>query len=140
LGESAQHVRGPTFEEGLDRLIGRLGYRSLEHRLTAMRLSGQLEAVPGNGRAPPYAVTDWLRHAVGPLVAATRWERCSLPEETARIGRIDAEAAFLPAVPLVRLPAATSGACRLAVELPGGGGRLAGVTVGVEDSRVVCPA
>ena len=60
-----------------------------------MRLAGQVEPLPGNGRGTPYAVTDWLRRGVGPLAAAARWERRNRPTETAPIGALDVEAAFL---------------------------------------------
>jgi DNA-binding HxlR family transcriptional regulator len=123
----------------LDRVIGELSYPSLERRLSAMRLAGQVEAAAsGIGRGVPYAATDWLRRGLAPLAAATRWERRNLPAETASVDRIDVEAAFLLAVPLLRLPGTASGSCRLAVELSNRGrDDLAGVTVAVEDGRVV---
>jgi hypothetical protein len=58
--------------------------------------------------------------------------------ETVPIKRLDAEAAFLLAIPLVQLAPDLSGHCRLAVELGGSdGARLAGVMVGVEEGRIV---
>jgi DNA-binding HxlR family transcriptional regulator len=121
----------------LDRVIGDLNYPSLERRLAAMRLAGLVEAMPGNGRGTPYGVTAWLRQAVAPLAAATRWERRHLPDRTAAPGRLDAEAAFLLAVPLLRLPTDVSGGCRLTMEITNGGGkqRLAGVLVELEAGR-----
>jgi DNA-binding HxlR family transcriptional regulator len=123
----------------LNRLISGLNYPSLERRLAAMRLAGQIEARPGKTRATPYAVSPWLRHAIAPLAAAARWERQYLPDDTAPIARIDIESAFLLAVPLVSLPAESSGACRLAVEVRSAGREptLAGVLVGIEEGRVV---
>ena len=122
----------------LDSIIGGLSYPSLERRLAAMRLAGQIEARRGNGRGTPYAVTDWLRQAVAPLAASARWERRHLPQATAPIGRLDVEAAFLLAVPLLRLPGELSGSCRMAAEIPNGRGqRLAGVTVEVENGGIV---
>ncbi len=121
----------------LDRLIANLSYPSLERRLAAMRLAGQVEARPGPGRSTPYALTDWLRRAVAPLGAAARWERLHTAEGTAPITRVDAEAAFLLAVPLLDLPANLSGICRLGVEVRNGSGqRLAGVLVGVKQGRI----
>ena len=87
----------------LNGLINGLSYPSLERRLGAMRLAGQIQRTPGRGRGTPYAVTDWLRRAIGPLGVAARWERMHAPEATAPIRRLDAEAAFLLAIPLVRL-------------------------------------
>jgi DNA-binding HxlR family transcriptional regulator len=122
----------------LDSLIGALNYPSLERRLGAMRLCGLVEAVPGNGKGTPYAVTDWLRRGIGPLGAASRWERRNVPAETAAIGRIDAEAALLLALPLLQLPVGLSGACRLVVELSSGGeGESAVITALARDGRIV---
>lgn len=122
----------------LSRLIPSLNYPSLERRLGALRLAGQIEARPGNSRGTPYGVTQWLRQAAGPIVAAVRWERANLPAEAAPVGRIDAEAALLLAVPLLTLPGDLSGSCRLTVEIRNGVGepRLAGVMVGVEGGAV----
>lgn len=122
----------------LNGLISGLSYPSLERRLGAMRLAGQIERIQGRGRGTPYAVTTWLRHAIAPLGAAARWERRHAAAETAPIKRLDAEAAFLLTIPLIRLAPGLSGSCRLAVELGSGDSeRLAGVMVGVEDGRVV---
>lgn len=122
----------------LDGLITHLNYPSLERRLMAMRSAGQVEPAPSAGRGTPYAVTSWLRRAVGPLALATRWERRHVPTQTSPMSRIDAEAAFLLAIPLVRPPAQLSGTCRLAVDIQSrNGGRPAGVLVGVRDGRVV---
>jgi DNA-binding HxlR family transcriptional regulator len=122
----------------LSSIITGLSYPSLERRLGAMRLAGQIERCPGDGRGTPYRVTDWMRHAIAPLAAAARWERQHLACQTAPITKIDVESAFLLPLPLIELPAEPAGICRLAVESQNGDGRrrLAGVTVGVEDGRV----
>jgi DNA-binding HxlR family transcriptional regulator len=120
----------------LDRVIPSLSYPSLERRLSALRLAGQVEARDGNGRGTPYAVTAWTRAGVGALAAAALWERRHQPRGTRPIGRMDAEAIFLLTVPLLRLPEDMSGSCRMAVELPGSDTRLAGVVVGVERGRI----
>jgi DNA-binding HxlR family transcriptional regulator len=121
----------------LSRLIPSLNYPSLERRLGALRLSGQIEARPSSTRGTPYGVTVWLRQAAAPIVAAVRWER-NLPAGATPVGRIDAEAALLLAVPLLSLPGDLSGSCRLTVEIQNGAGepRLAGVMVGVEGGVV----
>jgi DNA-binding HxlR family transcriptional regulator len=123
----------------LNRLISGLNYPSLERRLAAMRLAGQIEAQPGKSRATPYAVTDWLRRSVAPLAAAARWERQHNPEQTNPIARMDIESAFLLAVPLARLSAEATGTCRLAVEVRNGGSEpgLAGVQVGIKEGQIV---
>jgi DNA-binding HxlR family transcriptional regulator len=125
---------GPRSLTELDRLIAAYNYPSLERRLAAMRTAGLVAATDRRSRGTPYIVTDWLRGGIGPLLVASRWERRNLAEETARIGRIDAEAALMLAVPLVRLPRHLEGVCRLVVETSNGGaGRPATVTVAVKD-------
>jgi DNA-binding HxlR family transcriptional regulator len=121
----------------LDGVISAFSYPALERRLAAMRLVGLIAARPANGRGTPYAVTDLLRLGIAPLTAAVRWERRNLPDTTAPIGQLDAETAFLLAVPLLRPPAEISGSCRLAAETPNGGNpRLAGVVVEVNQGAV----
>ncbi|MGC1166297.1 MAG: winged helix-turn-helix transcriptional regulator [Solirubrobacterales bacterium] len=122
----------------LNGLINGISYPSLERRLGAMRLAGQIERTSGPGRSTPYAVTGWLRRAVAPLGAAARWERLHAPRRTTPIKRLDTEAAFLLAMPLLSLPAKLSGTCRLAVEIGGSNGEgSAGVLVGVREGQVV---
>jgi DNA-binding HxlR family transcriptional regulator len=122
----------------LDKVIGSLSYPSLERRLAAMRLAGQVEACSGDGGAIPYAVTEWLRLGVAPLVAAARWERRYLAPATPRLAPLDCEAIFLLAAPLLRLPTELSGACRFAMEISNGERRrLAGATVEAQGGRVV---
>jgi DNA-binding HxlR family transcriptional regulator len=122
----------------LDRLISSLSYPSLERRLGAMRLAGLVEARPGNGRGRPYGVTDWVRRGVASLAAAARWERKNLPHVTMPLSRLEVEAAFLLALPLVDLPVDLNGSCRMAAELSDGTRKaLAGVTVEVDQGGVV---
>ena len=121
----------------LDALIAGVSYPSLERRLVAMRMAGQVEPVPSPERGTPYAVTDWLRHAVGPLVSAAYWERRHVADRAPAIGRLDIESAFLLVLPLLRLPRELSGVCRLAVDTYGQGKRRPiGATLGLEEGRV----
>jgi DNA-binding HxlR family transcriptional regulator len=121
----------------LDSLIPRISYPSLERRLTAMRECELVEVQRGTGRLRPYKVTYWLRRAVGPITAAIAWERTHAPDRTSKIGRLDVEAAFLLAVPLLHLSDGTTGKCRLAVEVHDGTAPVfAGVLVGIEDGEV----
>jgi DNA-binding HxlR family transcriptional regulator len=120
----------------LDGIISSLSYPSLERRLSALRLAGLIEPLPLQGRGTPHRVTAWAREGIAPLTAAARWEQRHL-EGAPPIGRLDAEAAFLLTVPMLRLPDETAGSCRMAVEIRNGAGvRLAGVTVAVEEGRV----
>jgi DNA-binding HxlR family transcriptional regulator len=120
--------------------IPELSYPSLERRLSAMRASRQVEVLDEPGKARPYAVTDWTRQAVGPLVAAGRCECKHIPERAEPITGIDIEAAFLLAVPLVTLPVGGSGSCQLVVNTGEGGEepmpQAAGVHVGLEHGEV----
>jgi DNA-binding HxlR family transcriptional regulator len=119
-----------------------LSYPALERRLSAMRAARQVELRPDGGRgAKPYAVTEWTRQAVGPLVAAGRCECAHLAEVTEPLTRIDIEAAFLLAVPLVDLTVNYNGSCLLAVDTGSGDDgesrdRLAGVHVEIENGAV----
>ncbi len=121
----------------LNSLIPRISYPSLERRLTAMRECDLVEAHSGPGRLRPYTVTDWLRQAVTPLVAAIAWERVYAAEKTAKIGRLDVEAGFLLAIPLLELSKEVDGKARLAVEVHDGASPVfAGVLVGVDKGEV----
>jgi DNA-binding HxlR family transcriptional regulator len=123
----------------LDSLIVRFNYPSLERRLAAMRLAGQVQAMPGGGRGTPYAVTAWLRQGVAPIAAAARWEALYLRGVAAPATNRDVEATFLLAVPLLRLPHELSGTCRLAVDMGRGKHEhtgLVGVMVQVEAGRI----
>lgn len=126
----------------LDGVISEISYPSLERRLSAMRAARQVEMVTSeDSAAKPYTVTEWTRQAVGPLVAAGRCECEHLAGATDPLTRIDIEAAFLLAVPLVALPASVSGACLLAVNAKKDGDapaeRLTGIEVELEQGEVV---
>jgi DNA-binding HxlR family transcriptional regulator len=122
----------------LSRLIPQVSYPTLERRLTAMRRVGLVEPESsGSRRGTPYCATLWLRHAICPLTAAISWERCCAPTASSSLSRIDVEAIFLLAVPLLSLPFDASGVCRLSVELrsrpeP----QFAGVMVTLEEGEV----
>jgi len=121
----------------LDGVIAGLSYPSLERRLAAMRLAGQIEPCPSSGKGTPYTVTEWLREGMAPLAAATRWERRHLPEDTAPTTRLDTEASFLLTLPLLRLPRELSGSCRMGVEMKNGRDhRLVGAMAHVDHGRI----
>lgn len=122
----------------LAKLITSISYPTLERRLAAMRRTGQLRPrrEAGASRGTPYEGTPWLRQAAAPLVAAIAWEREWAAAQTKALSRIDAEALFLLAIPLLDLPEGVSGRCRLAVEVrPGPQPEYAGATVTVEAGR-----
>jgi DNA-binding HxlR family transcriptional regulator len=127
---------GPLSLTELDRVITTISYPSLERRLSALRLAGGIETTRANGRGTPNALTNWAREGIGPIVASVRWEKRYAPEAVP-FGRVDAEAAFLLAVPLLRIEERLTGVCRLAMSVPGAKGRrLAGVLVELNTGRV----
>jgi DNA-binding HxlR family transcriptional regulator len=121
----------------LDRLIADVSYPSLERRLEAMRMVGQIEPVASKGRGTPYVVTNWLRRSIAPIIAAVHWEQTQLPSQVPAITKIDVEAAFMMVIPMLRLGSEFSGSIRLAVDMNGAGkARLAGVMVSLEEGRI----
>jgi DNA-binding HxlR family transcriptional regulator len=131
-------VARPLSLTELDGIISSLTYPALERRLAAMRLLEMVEATSAAGRSRPYTVTHWLRRSIGPLAAATRWERRHRPEQTPPITTRDVEAAFMLSLPLLRLDPSASGTCRLAVQTNRGRtDGLVGVVVEVRDGMVV---
>jgi DNA-binding HxlR family transcriptional regulator len=122
----------------LDRRIPDLSYPALERRLSSMRMAGLIEAHESRGAGTPYAVTDWARRGVAPLVAASKCERGHMRAGASPVTRADIEAAFLLATPLVGLSPGTSGTCQLEVEAdPTEGRGQAGVSVTVDRGKVV---
>lgn len=119
-------------------LIPRVSYPAIERRLHAMRLVKLLETRRTEGRSTPYVVTEWLRRAATPITAAIGWERAYAPASTVPVGRLDVEAVFLLAIPLLELPEEANGKCRLAVEVSDGSSPVfAGVIVSVQNGEVI---
>lgn len=127
---------GPLSLTDLNKLITGLNYPSLERRMGAMRAAGMIEPCPSETRTTPYRASAWLRRAIAPLAAAARWERRHAPEKTTPIGRIDIEAAFLLALPMLELSAELEGGCRLSVESRATEPAMAGVTVRFSGGRL----
>lgn len=127
----------------LSSVIGDHSYPALERRLSAMRAARQVEPREGGERGgKPYGVTEWTRQAVAPIVSAGRCECEHLADSTEPLTRIDIEAAFLLAVPLVDLDVTRSGTCLLAVDTSSvrdaePEDRLVGVHIEVEHGSVV---
>jgi DNA-binding HxlR family transcriptional regulator len=124
----------------LSGLIPEVSYPALERRISWMRASGQLEALPREPRGTPYAPTDWLRRAVSPLCVAGRCERRHM-EDPPPVTDIEVEAAFLLTLPLVQLPEGSQGSCLLASGTDSVVGEeedpeLCGVALEVENGKV----
>jgi DNA-binding HxlR family transcriptional regulator len=125
-----------TFGE-LREAIDGLSRRALKRHLTAMQSAGQLELLPGGGEAI-YALTDWLRAGIAPLIASARLERRNPMEGMAPIDALDVDAGFRLSLPLLEMPKELSGACRLGLNLADDeSAGLTGVTAHVEQGRVV---
>lgn len=120
----------------LDNLITAFSYPALERRLGAMRLVGFVTAVEGNGGGTPYAVTDWLRRGMGPLLAAVRCERLHMSEATAPLTRIDVETILLLTTPLLTLDPEAEGSSQLAIHVGGAGRPSAGINLTVRAGRL----
>jgi DNA-binding HxlR family transcriptional regulator len=109
----------------------------LEERLLAMEASGQVEAFEWEDGETRLELTQWQREAISPLCAAARLEGNHPIDDTAPPDRLDIEAGFQLALPLLELDERLSGSCLLAIQVPSRGRELAGVTVQVEGGRVV---
>lgn len=120
----------------LDSLIAGLSYPALERRLASLRATGLVDPCP-NGAGIPYQISRWGREAVGPLVAAARFERTHMQKRSACLMAIDVEAALLLAIPIARLPGCADGSCQLAATTGRESRRLAGVNVVVDRGQVV---
>lgn len=103
----------------LNGVVPDVSYPSIGRRLSAMRATRQVEALALTAGSKPQIVTEWGRRAVAPLLSAGRCERVHLEGTTEALTRLDLEAGFMLAAPLISLPVEQSGRCLLAVD-PGG--------------------
>jgi DNA-binding HxlR family transcriptional regulator len=117
----------------LDELVEPLSHASLGRRVEAMRRAGLLETTGHDGEGSSYVRTAWLCRAMGPLVAASRWERRNLRDRSAPIGCADAETALLLTMPLLQLPPTARGSCRLVVDVSDGNGEPPATVTAVAD-------
>jgi DNA-binding HxlR family transcriptional regulator len=128
---------GPRSLAELSEVVEPLDFDTLEEHVKAMERSDQVEARVGPDGTTRYAVTRWLREGLVPIAAAARQEIHfpPPPDDVLPPDRLDVEAAFQLALPLVVLPRELSGTCRLSAQLEDGS--LAGVTARIEGGRVV---
>ncbi|MGB7587456.1 MAG: hypothetical protein WBM00_01980 [Solirubrobacterales bacterium] len=120
----------------LHRAVEILSLATLQEYLEAMIRTGLAVALPDSDGETRYAATEWLREGLSPLAASARFERIHSEEGTAPPDKLDVEALFQLALPLLKLPAGLSGSCRLGVQIPGGPPLLAGATAQVGGGRV----
>lgn len=122
----------------LSEAVAGAGRGRVRRLLAALRSTGLVEALPGAGEGALYAVTDWLRAGLAPLIAAARVERRQGIEGAAPIDALDVEAAFHLSLPLLELPRELTGVCRLGVNLDDEGkSALTGVTVEIDRGRII---
>lgn len=128
----------PATLDELDRAVTPLDREELHEHIERMTRSGiaAVEAEASSGPAR-YALTDWGRAAIAPIVAAVLYERRHDEELTLAPDVLDVEAAFQMALPLLRLPRELRGSCRLGVEIPGEEPLMAGAGAQVDDGLVV---
>lgn len=130
---------GPISLGGLATEIRTVSYPSVARRLSAMRVTGQVEACPDVAGATPYAVTEWMQRSVAPLAAAVHWEQLYPSEGATSIARLEIETSFLLALPLLQMKTTLNGTCRMDVEMDGAESS-AGASALVTRGRVVSSA
>jgi DNA-binding HxlR family transcriptional regulator len=132
-------AREPLTFRQLHQMAAGLSRRALKRHLAAMQSAGQVEALPNGSNEAVYALTDWLRAGIAPLIASARLERRDPKENMAPIDALDVEAGFRCSLSLIELPKELSGSCRLGINLEEDeSSSLTGVTVHIEDGRIVC--
>lgn len=125
-----------TFGE-LDTAIDDLERGELQRHLDEMQRTGQVSALTGSGEAI-YALTDWARAGIAPLIASARLERRNPMEGMAPIDALDVDAGFRLSLPLLTLPKELSGICRLGLNLDEEErSAMTGVTARIEEGRVI---
>lgn len=138
IRELASH---PVTLTELNRAIPDVPYPVLERRVSWMKMTGQIEARERQGRGVPYAATNWLRQAVAPICASSRYERRHLDAATSGAATAsEIESAFLMAVGLTSLPPTAHGTCTLGAQTDRTAeeeSRVAGLTVTVERGNVL---
>jgi DNA-binding HxlR family transcriptional regulator len=125
-----------TFVE-LEKAVEDIGRDELKGHMKAMDEARQIEALPGAGE-PLYALTDWMRFGIAPLIASARLERRNPMAGMAPIEPLDVEAGFRLSLPLVEMPKELTGTCSMGLNLAEDESEaLTGVTARIEEGRVV---
>jgi DNA-binding HxlR family transcriptional regulator len=125
-----------TFPE-LEGAVEEVSREELKIHLEAMQDAGQVESLSGGGEAI-YALNDWMRAGIAPLIASARLERRNPMEGMAPIDALDVEAGFRLSLPLIELPEELTGSCCMGLNLDDeGNSPLVGVTAQIEEGRVI---
>lgn len=122
----------------LDLALEGVTYAAIEEHLDIMEGAELVESLAGEDGETRYEITDFLREGIAPIAAGARVE-CHYPtSDTSPPDRLDAEAAFQLALPLLELPEDVTGTCRLGVQVNGESvPAMAGATVRVERGQIV---
>jgi hypothetical protein len=129
---------GATTRGGLEQALGGPLDAADENLLERLRAADLLETKPGEHGDLLYSPTEWLRKGLAPLLVAARLELRDGPPGAVALERLDVEAVFRLALPLLPLPEDASGSCALAVELgPGGSAGPVGVIVRVDAGQIL---
>jgi len=120
----------------LDLALESVSYAALEEHVEMMERAELVEPLVDGGETR-YAATDFLRRGIAPIAAGARVE-CHYPtSDTSPPDRLDVEAAFQLALPLLELPGDVTGSCRLGVQIDGSGlPAMAGATARVGQGYV----
>ncbi len=129
-------AREPLSPAELEARVPGLSREAIAEYLKVARWSGQVEQLSEDGETR-YALTDWGRGCIGPIIAAVRCERHHPDENIEPPDVLDVEAAFDLVLPLLHLPKHIEGSCRLGVRIPEGESPLAGATAEIAGGRVV---
>jgi hypothetical protein len=114
----------------------------LSELIETMQRCAQVVAMPGGGDEPIYAMTDWLRAGLAPLIASARLERRNPMEGMQPIDELDVEAGFRMVLELVELPYQLTGTCKLGFNLDDAEEKpMTGVTARIDQGlAVACEA
>lgn len=130
-------AREPMTLPELDSAIDGLGRRAIGRHLEAMQRAGQVESLATSGEAI-YALNDWARAGIAPLIASARLERRNPMEGMAPIDALDVDAGFRLSLPLLAMPRELSGVCRLGLNLDETEcSAMTGVTARIEEGHVL---
>ncbi len=120
----------------LQRAVQILDGETVAEHLEALERSGQVAALPRGGETR-YALTDWGREGIAPIIAAVRFEGRYPEDDVLAPDVFDVEAAYQMALPLLRLPPDLRGSCRLGVRVSEGEPLMAGSAVTVDRGAIV---
>jgi DNA-binding HxlR family transcriptional regulator len=131
-------AREPMTLDELDHAIPGTSRPALRRQIVTMQKAHQIEALDSGGGEAIYAITDWLRGGIAPIIAAARAERRNPADGMSPIDELDVEAGFRLSLALLELPKELSGSCRLGLNLDEDErSTMTGVTARIEQGYVI---